>query len=445
MDKMDYGLSEPKLALMGDGGVFVAGQIQAPMEAPAVPQTMRWDAKAGVFRSVSQDSAGMVLMIGSALLGTAVCPPLVSIKFTSDHGVLLQSQNANDWGDSSMAFTKPEWHYQRNQILPVSQTMGTSLKISVQVYAGPAGTQFDLIGSGSHDYSTFQKTGIISNGRIQNIPLTASAPLPNSVGILSERINWTIRYAGNTSNVGRTGPFKIYVTYGTPTGSLATEQRVSWCCQTASGESTLDGIASKIFDALDVAEGVPPVFQLDGELNVPSPIWLLMSSSSYNGQCIHLAQLMQKMVLMLGGSADIGYIYGSTTSSCFSTSPTASVTSADCSPNSPTVSRTRICPGGVHGEEQIFVRSAQAVPCVIDSTGWNQWEAVCTVNGTCYAVQVAMGTPVEVLKEWLGLNIQCPPPVADVDETYQLFEYIDSNRIRTICTVPGPFPAPKPQ
>jgi hypothetical protein len=70
MDHMDYGLSEPQLALMGDGGVFVAGQIQAPMEAPAIPQTMRWDAQAGVFRSVSSNTAGTVLTSGMCLWGT---------------------------------------------------------------------------------------------------------------------------------------------------------------------------------------------------------------------------------------------------------------------------------------------------------------------------------------------------------------------------------------
>lgn len=35
MDHLDYGLSEPKLALLQDGSVFVAGQIQAPTEPPA--------------------------------------------------------------------------------------------------------------------------------------------------------------------------------------------------------------------------------------------------------------------------------------------------------------------------------------------------------------------------------------------------------------------------
>jgi hypothetical protein len=54
---------------MGDGNVFVAGQVQAPMDPPAIPQAMRWDAVAGMFRPVSADTAGTALLTGSALLG----------------------------------------------------------------------------------------------------------------------------------------------------------------------------------------------------------------------------------------------------------------------------------------------------------------------------------------------------------------------------------------
>jgi hypothetical protein len=97
MDHMDYGLSEPKLALMKDGGVFVAGQIQAPMEAPAVPQTMRWDPEAKVFRSVSGDFAGTILMVGSAMLGTEASVTARISSVTINQGVTryLKMYDAN--------------------------------------------------------------------------------------------------------------------------------------------------------------------------------------------------------------------------------------------------------------------------------------------------------------------------------------------------------------
>ncbi len=41
MDHLDYGLNEPKLALLNDGSVFVAGQVQAPMETPEALAAMK--------------------------------------------------------------------------------------------------------------------------------------------------------------------------------------------------------------------------------------------------------------------------------------------------------------------------------------------------------------------------------------------------------------------
>jgi hypothetical protein len=89
---MDYGLSEPKLALMKDGGVFVAGQIQAPMEAPVVPQKMRWDAEAKVFRAVSGDLVGTILMVGSAMLGTLTKNQVLLMVATYSRDTLLTSR-----------------------------------------------------------------------------------------------------------------------------------------------------------------------------------------------------------------------------------------------------------------------------------------------------------------------------------------------------------------
>jgi hypothetical protein len=66
MDHLDYGLSDPKMVLMNDGNVFLAGQIQAPMDPPAVPRAMRWDANTKSFQSLASN---MPLLVGSTLLG----------------------------------------------------------------------------------------------------------------------------------------------------------------------------------------------------------------------------------------------------------------------------------------------------------------------------------------------------------------------------------------
>jgi hypothetical protein len=84
---------------------------------------------------------------------------------------------------------------------------------------------------------------------------------------------------------------------------------------------------------------------------------------------------------MLGASGSIGYVYGSTNATCFSTSASAY--------------ESRTCPSGSHGNEVIHVWSAG---------GWNKWEAVCKVGATCYAVKLDKGTAIEILRNWLGSN-----------------------------------------
>ena len=78
MDKLDYGLSEPQMVLLQDGSVFLAGQVQAPMDPPVInnsqPQGMRMRAAA--------DIATLVLVNGMTLLGTiAINPPNIILTF----------------------------------------------------------------------------------------------------------------------------------------------------------------------------------------------------------------------------------------------------------------------------------------------------------------------------------------------------------------------------
>jgi hypothetical protein len=66
MDHLDYGLSDPKMVLLKDGSVFLAGQIQAPMEPPTTPQS------SGLKMMSAASSASTAWTIGSAL--TAILP-----------------------------------------------------------------------------------------------------------------------------------------------------------------------------------------------------------------------------------------------------------------------------------------------------------------------------------------------------------------------------------
>ena len=360
-------------------------------------------------------------------------PNLISVQFTSDHALLRASENLSDWRDSLTRYPKPEWFYGWKNSFPISQTMGTSLQVNALVFL-PSGTRFDLIGKGSEPYAQFEAKGQVATGALQTIALTAQAPLPANVAVLTETIHWSVIPETGSAQEWTMGPFKIYCTYGTPSGSVVTESRLNWCCGKADQQKTLAQVASKIWEALNVPQGEPPVFVLDPKkLNIPSPIWLLMASSKYNGQCIDLAILMQRMVQMLGGEGSIGYVYGSDNGDCFSTSPYDF--------------EKRICAN--HGAEKVVVHSTADHFCVIDSSGWNNWEAVLKVDDTCYAVQLGIGSPLQILRQWLGPNLPCVG-----SDDYQCWTYWSAESKASgdpavpgwlhVCQVPGPFPVPLP-
>lgn len=66
MDHLDYGLSEPKLALLQDGSVFVAGQVQAPMESPVVIAQAR---TAGANGSIPAAATNSSVTTGTTVFG----------------------------------------------------------------------------------------------------------------------------------------------------------------------------------------------------------------------------------------------------------------------------------------------------------------------------------------------------------------------------------------
>lgn len=75
VDHLDYGLSDPKLVLQQDGGVFVAGQIQEPMEPPVNPQSMRWDPESKSFKPVAANAmSSLVWTTGMAMMGQVQGP-----------------------------------------------------------------------------------------------------------------------------------------------------------------------------------------------------------------------------------------------------------------------------------------------------------------------------------------------------------------------------------
>ncbi len=221
---------------------------------------------------------------------------------------------------------------------------------------------------------------------------------------------WKFVIRGGTNEIDRT-KHTLYVTYGAPSPVTdLTPKRIEFVVNAANGATAPVQIADGLYDAL---EDSPPYFNLTN--SHPPVVWYLMNGSEYTGQCIDLAKLMKQGYDLLGGAgAVIGYVYGSTDSGCFSTYDTAW--------------ETRTCPGGVHGTETISVYAGG---------GWNNWEAVCVMSPNhYYAIQVASAdSPLTILREWLGGN--------SLSGNYQAWRYEDRNGMHS-CTVPGPYPVPKP-
>jgi hypothetical protein len=80
MDTLDYGLSSPQLALMNNGQVFVAGQVQAPMTPPTTQQKSQSSSKMGMLMAADAAPAATSLTVGSSLFAVG-CAQNLQIEY----------------------------------------------------------------------------------------------------------------------------------------------------------------------------------------------------------------------------------------------------------------------------------------------------------------------------------------------------------------------------
>ena len=338
---------------------------------------------------------------------------LKSIKFTSDHG-LLKDNDAN-WTDSGTTYIEPEWipdgpdpDTDPEQNNPISHTKNAKLTVNVTVKVNPSGLTFDLKGDGPDSYVDFTKMGATSTGSDQVVTITADANLPNQVNTLTKSINWTIKLLDPDpdieKNVGTSGPHKIYVTYGTPAGSVVTERRVREVCTSANGKSGLGDCADEVFSNLSGS------FDLSGPMWGPSPIWLLHDPNK-SSQCPGLARYINRHFQMLGltDTEVIRYCHAKPDGTyAASTSP---------------ISQSRTLPFAGHPDptthddystDESLVHWDGSTP-----PGANNYEATCLFNGYHYALGVGKFTTAkDVVKaaftsiswEYVALDSPGPPP-----------------------------------
>ena len=147
--------------------------------------------------------------------------------------------------------------------------------------------------------------------------------LINPLGITGNIINQVKKYTGNFQNQWKykvpsgtntwytvnTTSHTVYVAYGTPSGSVVTEKRMSWACQKADGATSDSNVADKIHDALG---NFDPPYE-PGEKPTLGSGWPLLAGTTY-GECDEQAALMELGVELLGVSAYTDKVYASSNS-----------------------------------------------------------------------------------------------------------------------------------
>ena len=289
---------------------------------------------------------------------------LKSIKFTSDHGLL--NDNNSNWSDAG-TIVEPEWITNPVRNKAISQTKGSRLTADITVNIGISGDSFDLIGEGvgGNDVS-FKKTGNTSTGSDQLISITADGSLPNAVSALVRFIVWKIKKGNKEHLAAFTGPHRIYVTYASPTGGVATEKRMRWSTLKATGKNSPGDIA----DAIGPHAVRSAIF--GSNFNLANP-WTALAT---NGDCGTLSTLMKRALEILGVTgAEIRFVYARHSS--WTNLWTYSTTSNERS--------------FFFGHKLGFI-----------SGGWNNYEGTCFFNSKWWmgGAGTYRSTPLGVLLRW---------------------------------------------
>ncbi len=306
--------------------------------------------------TVSASSSGTIVTASCGTCGTCTKKikimvyetKLKSIKFTSDHGTM--NDNNSDWLDSGTVYTEPEWVNSRSVNNPITHTMSTSLVIEATVIVGPSGLSFDLSGDGSENYLDFTESGNTSTGSDQAISITADASLPGTVDTIDESIAWEIKLTDPTPDVdvsvGNSGSHKIYVTCGTPSGSILTEKRVSTVTTACDGMSSEPAIVDKpwtdIIGSTIYTLGAP----------YPTPEWKILGGTP--GECDAIANLFEQTIQMIGltpGDGDVTYLYADENGGSFESASDEAYVTRACGPGSHGHTSSV---GSTHDDEQTF-------------------------------------------------------------------------------------------
>jgi len=216
----------------------------------------------------------------------------------------------------------------------------------------------DAVGTGPLDFASTM--GSIQSG------ISADFTLPASTGNKFYNyvfkynpfsLQWKYKINGDSEywmNINSSSHV-VYLTYTSPIyyqTAEPTKKRMNWCVTTASLESAIHNIASKIQNGLG---GDPPYEPTDPGAtgSQPSPEWIMMDgpdgSHKHGAECLYQARMMKAALGQLGISAVEERVFAS-----YDTNTT--------------YQDTRTCP--THGYETLWYYAAN---------GWNNYEGACKV------------------------------------------------------------------
>lgn len=215
---------------MSDGGVFVSGQLQEPMEAPAVPLALKWDAEAKAFRSLAAGVNAPVITVGSTIIGTEapreeiICVEIENFISAPSVGPIPDVVSLSFWtdpsywdfiGDNPYVILKgdgrPFIHKPGNEYYRTVQRVEFSTNYIGETSPIVRGGVFKDTGVSERiypsrivgkaiDQSFWIEHGVVIPGtNLAEIEISGSSKIPDNILLIAPSIDWGITLTINSS------------------------------------------------------------------------------------------------------------------------------------------------------------------------------------------------------------------------------------------------------